>query len=194
MSNLTMALKALPRDVQSKIYILMMRRFWRSYVPLTAQVPSWREHQIAVDHEIWESKDKNIHFLHLSFNCLPENKRWIMGCQCSHCLEPKSVSKIVKRRELSLQDNHPVRFLNRMPEHDDLFNWDLGEYGYDQMDMFQPMNMPGLKENLHYDPLRNSAYEDSSRWSMRRPAVPMKFDEDIVEDTYAILHMETLGV
>ena len=27
----------------------------------------------------------NIHFMHLEFNTLPENKKYIMGCQCDFC-------------------------------------------------------------------------------------------------------------
>ena len=39
-----------------------------------------------------EAKEKqktvfdNVHFLHLECNTLPENKSWIMGCQCEFCL------------------------------------------------------------------------------------------------------------
>ena len=28
----------------------------------------------------------NIHFLHLDFNTLPENKKYILGCQCKYCI------------------------------------------------------------------------------------------------------------
>ena len=32
---------------------------------------------------------KNIHFMHLEFNTLPENKKYISGCQCSFCLKER---------------------------------------------------------------------------------------------------------
>jgi hypothetical protein len=182
-------LKMLPRDVQSKIYILRMRKFWRPYIPLTAQVPSWRKHKIEVDKEIWESKGKNIHFLHLSFNCIPRNKKWIMGCQCDFCLNPKSVSKYMRRRETNRQHCYPDRFDRLMPDHDDL--WQVYDgYGFDGP--FQMMNLPGLKEPLYYDPLRNSAYD--SGWAMRHPSVPLEFDQEIVDETYAIIHLQALGL
>jgi len=185
-------LKMLPREVQSKIYILSSRRFWRSYVPLTAQVPSWHRHKVEVAKEIWEANGKNIHFLHLSFNCLPENKTWIMGCQCEFCLNPKSVSKFLKRRELHKQDRDPDHFdIKLMPSHDDRWEFYDG-YGFDGP--FQMMNKPGLKEPLYYDPLRNSAYEYQTHWAMRRPHVNLEFDQDIVDETYAILHLHNLGV
>ena len=75
----------LPKEIQKKIYIYCFRFFWRDYVPLIAKVPSWYERKIKIDKELYEARNKNIHFLHLSFNCLPENKSWIMGCQCEYC-------------------------------------------------------------------------------------------------------------
>ena len=45
---------------------------------------------------LWESIFKNIHFLHLPFNIIPENKTWILGCQCSFCLkERKKIDDII---------------------------------------------------------------------------------------------------
>ena len=185
-------MKMLPRDVQSMIYILSSRRFWRSYVPLTAQVPSWYRHKTEVEKEIWESNGKNIHFLHLSFNCLPENKTWIMGCQCNFCRNPKSVSKFLKRRELHKQDRNPDYFdIALMSDHDD--RWQLYE-GFGYNGPFQMMNLSGLKEPLYYDPLRNSAYEYDLHWALRHPSVPLTFDQDIVDETYAILHLHALGL
>jgi len=185
-------LKMLPREVQSKIYILRMRKYWRPYIPLTAQVPSWYRHKTEVEKEIWEANGKNIHFLHLSFNCLPENKTWIMGCQCGSCVNPKSVSKYLKRRELQKQDRDPDYFdIKLMPTHYD--RWQLYDgYGFDGP--FQMMNKPGLKEPLYYDPLRNSAYEYDLLWALRNPSVHLGFDEDVVVETYAILNLQALGV
>jgi hypothetical protein len=185
-------LKLLPRDVQSKIYILGSRKFWRSYVPMTAQVPSWRKHTVEVEKEIWEANGKNIHFLHLSFNCLPENKKWIMGCQCDFCRNPKSVSKYLKRHETKRQDSDPEYFDSKlMPEHDGM--WDTYD-GYGFNGPFQMMNNPGLKEPLYYDPLRNSAFEYELLWAMRHPNIPMEFDQDVVDETYAIFHLQNIGL
>ena len=76
----------LPTSLKNKIYITWMREFWKEYVPLTAKIPSWYPRRIATEKEIFDSRHKNIHFLHLPFNTLRENKRWIIGCQCQDCL------------------------------------------------------------------------------------------------------------
>ena len=75
----------LPLDLKKKLYIMCIRIFWRNYVPLTAKIPSWYEKKIKVERVLYDAREKNIHFMHLSFNTLPENKRWIMGCQCDYC-------------------------------------------------------------------------------------------------------------
>jgi hypothetical protein len=82
----------LPTNLKNKIYITWMREFWKDYVPLTAQIPSWYPSKIAIEKEIFDSRYRNIHFLHLSFNTLRENKRWIIGCQCSDCLSEDLLS------------------------------------------------------------------------------------------------------
>ena len=79
-------IKTLPHSIRNKIYIICMKEFWKEYVPLTAKIPSWYPRKIATDKEIFDSRYKNIHFLHLPFNTLRENKRWIIGCQCQDCL------------------------------------------------------------------------------------------------------------
>ena len=36
----------------------------------------------------------NIHFLHLDCNTLPENKKYILGCQCDYCISyPQSTKR-----------------------------------------------------------------------------------------------------
>jgi len=70
---------------EKRLYVWCMRIFWRNYVPLTAKVPSWYETRIKVERVLYDAREKNIHFMHLPFNTLPENKGWIMGCQCNYC-------------------------------------------------------------------------------------------------------------
>ena len=83
--NLSKQISKLPMELQKKIYIITWRLFWRNYVPITAKIPSWYYNKINVDQIIFGSRINNIHFLHLPFNILPENKKWIMGCQCDFC-------------------------------------------------------------------------------------------------------------
>ena len=78
-------IEMLPEEIQKKLYIYTMRFYWRDYIPLTAKVPSWYKSKIDTERDLYDAKIDNIHFSHLSFNTLPENKEWIMGCQCDYC-------------------------------------------------------------------------------------------------------------
>lgn len=108
----------LPLDLKKKLYIMCIRVFWRNYVPLNAKVPSWYETKIKVDRELYDAREKNIHFMHLGFNTLPENKRWIMGCQCEYCVGYGKKGRLGKKyvdveyRKLLLD---PLYFHKNMP-------------------------------------------------------------------------------
>ena len=56
----------LPRDIQKIIYIWTWKLFWRSYVPLTAKIPSWQQNADIMQKTLWEARVNNIHFLHRS--------------------------------------------------------------------------------------------------------------------------------
>lgn len=83
--SLILNIKQLPQTIQNKLFIICMKEFWKQYVPLTAKVPSWYYHSIKIKQELVNARFQNIHFMHLPFNTLPENKQWIPGCQCDHC-------------------------------------------------------------------------------------------------------------
>lgn len=132
-------IESLPIEIQKKLYIYSMRFFWRDYVPLTAKVPTWYHRHIAVERDLYDARDKNIHFMHLSFNTLPENKKWIMGCQCDHCKNyGKGVlgKKYVAREYQKLLMN--PEYLYEMVEQTDESDWnhDLGEGGIKYFDPF----------------------------------------------------------
>ncbi len=78
-------IQQLPSQLRNKIYIMSMRNYWRTYIPLTAKVPSWYEHAIAQKQLLFNAIQENIHFMHLPCNTLEENKKYILGCQCSYC-------------------------------------------------------------------------------------------------------------
>ena len=78
-------IQQLPTQLRNKIYIMSMRNYWRKYIPLTAQVPSWYEHAISQKKMLFDAIQENIHFMHLPCNTLEENKKYILGCQCSYC-------------------------------------------------------------------------------------------------------------
>lgn len=153
----------LPDDLKKKLYIWCMRIFWRNYVPLTAKVPSWYEKHKKVERELYDAREKNIHFMHLPFNTLPENKRWIMGCQCDYCKVYNERGRLSQKyveleyRKLLLD---PFYFHKIMPLSVSS-NWN------------NRVSDDGIK---YFDPLFNSEYEDIIIQSVRKN-VPLYFLE-----------------
>ena len=90
----------LPKEIQRLIYIFAIKKFWRNFIPLTAKIPSWYIRKNKVEKIIYESKLKNIHFLHLPFNTIDNYKEWIMGCQCDYCkkIEYKYTYKLYRKQ------------------------------------------------------------------------------------------------
>lgn len=172
--ELIKAIESMPRDLQAKLCIYTWRKYWRQYVPLTAQIPSWRSHQLEVQQELYESRLLNIHFMHLSFNSLPENRTWIPGCQCESCHNnlnnpPRKYTKQNIMRNILIDPRYEY-----VPRHnsynlryyvDDLENEDLIE---------RVINGPGIKENFDYDPLRGSCYENHTCFKLHNQ-IPILF-------------------
>ena len=85
-------LKQLPIPLRNKLFILCMRKFWRNYTPLTAIPPTWHASAVKQQQLLFKAKLDNIHFMHLPCNTLKENKTYIVGCQCSYCINGKKIS------------------------------------------------------------------------------------------------------
>jgi hypothetical protein len=83
--RLTKKIETLDDSIQTKIYFTTMRNYWRKTSLETIYRPFWYSYKENLDKEFGKVYFENIHFLHLDFNTLPENKKWIMGCQCSFC-------------------------------------------------------------------------------------------------------------
>ena len=158
-NELRILLSKLPIDIQKKIYILCFREFWRNYIPLTAKVPSWYARKTAIDNIKFNAKLNNIHFLHLPFNILPENKLWIMGCQCSFCKMEKKINIRQKHIKERCQYLNGYYFKTIMPE-STTTNYN------DEFILNQSGNFVSFQE-FGYDPLCGSAYEDRIRYSLR---------------------------
>lgn len=108
--NLKYKISLLPRELQKKIYIFVWKFFWRNYVPLTAKIPSWQIHHNNTQKILWEARVNNIHFFHLPFNTLPENKKWILGCQCDFCQNTNEISEMEKRAHTLIQSRNSSYF------------------------------------------------------------------------------------
>lgn len=107
-------IQCLPKEIQKRICIMTWKGFWRDYVPITAKPPSWLKYANYIQKTLWESKLNNIHFLHLPFNTLPENKQWIMGCQCDFCINDTSVDIIEKQMHYLIQYRNQYYFPDQL--------------------------------------------------------------------------------
>ena len=143
----------LPRDIQKLIYIFYWKLFWRNYIPLTAKIPSWYKRKIYIDKTLWEAKQKNIHFLHLPFNTLPQNKKWIMGCQCDFCINDQEICIVEKHMHYLIQSRNSYYFSEHFMPKETVSYWN--EYlvpinihyeNYDFMKIFDPL-CGSYKEN-----------------------------------------------
>tara|TARA_B100000214_G_scaffold361807_1_gene325598 strand:+ start:3795 stop:4433 length:639 start_codon:yes stop_codon:yes gene_type:complete len=84
---LSKKVKLLPKEIQRRIYVFAMKNYWKDNLLRKPILPL---HIIYNNYLIQEKKKvliDNIHFLHLDHNTLPENKKYIMGCQCSFCVD-----------------------------------------------------------------------------------------------------------
>lgn len=107
-------IQSLPKEIQKRIYIMTWKGFWRDYVPQTAKPPSWIKHANYIQKTLWESRLNNIHFLHLSFNTLPENKKWIMGCQCKFCINDTDIDVVEKHMHYLIQSRNQYYFPDQL--------------------------------------------------------------------------------
>jgi hypothetical protein len=155
----------MPKDLQKKLCIITWRLFWRDYVPLTAKPPSWLKYKIYIEKTLWEARVKNIHFLHLPFNTLPENKKWIMGCQCDFCKNDTEICVVEKHIHYLIQYKNPYYFTdNFMPK--ELYS-DWNEY-------LTPIGYSDNGENFYtlqlmkvFDPLCGSYKENYTSKRLR---------------------------
>lgn len=142
-------IKLFPKEIQTKLCIYTWRAYWRNYIPLTAKPPSWLSYYNFVQKKLWESRQKNIHFLHLPFNTLPENKKWIMGCQCDFCKNDTIIDPILKHMHYLTQYRNNNYFSEVIMPSETSSNWN--EYLY-------PINDNQYMKN--FDPLCGSYKEN----------------------------------
>lgn len=113
-NDIKFMIHSLPKEIQKRIYIMTWKGFWREYIPQTAKSPSWLIYHNKIQRMLWESRLNNIHFLHLSFNTLPENKKWIMGCQCEFCINDTDIDVVEKHMLALIQYRNPYYFPDKL--------------------------------------------------------------------------------
>lgn len=138
----------LPKEIQKRIYILCFKKLWREYIPLTAKVPSWYKYKVNLDRYYFKNISRNVHFLHYDFNCLPENKKWIMGCQCKFCLNYVDENQNISLFLEHLQSDDPFYFETTVPS-ESVSQWN---YKY-------KINMYGERVVYNFNPLYGSIFK-----------------------------------
>jgi hypothetical protein len=48
---------------------------------------------------LFDARQQNIHFLHLPCNTLPDNKTYIVGCQCNTCKTDLTRDEIIQKQK-----------------------------------------------------------------------------------------------
>lgn len=84
-NDLYYRIQELPKELQKKIYIFAIKSLNRRSILESNLIPI----HIRYNQHLMKYRKKvcidNIHFLHLDCNTLPENKKYIIGCQCEYC-------------------------------------------------------------------------------------------------------------
>ena len=158
----------LPKDIQKKIYIYAMKLFWREYVPLTAQIPIFYDRMYYIQKTLWEAKKNNIHFLHLEFNTLEENKQWIMGCQCNFCQ---------KYENTYIEYCHCAYYTQSKSLNPDesIYNTMISNSYYSYWNDYYSLTDESYIQGKIYDPLCGS-YKESSMSRKLKSKDPLEFD------------------
>jgi hypothetical protein len=170
----------LPRDIQANLYIRCFRTFWRDYVPLTAQVPTWVHRANKIQKELHDAQLQNIHFLHLPCNTLESAKRYIPGCQCAYC-KPYGIL----REDLS-EDLHWTTLmvtLNQMYHESVPYHENFQMFIPDNLEIplthNTNLNLPGIREYTEFDHLYGTQFESSVARDLR-DQVPLHFSEPVL--------------
>ena len=124
-SKLTQYIHSFPTEVQYKIYTHSMKLFWKQLVLFKPYIPIWNRYLSYVIMETSKCFLQNIHFLHLEFNTLPENKRYIMGCQCEFCQTYLIDNHIEYMTHIQNYQNDEDYFLHHIGCHDSIISWNL---------------------------------------------------------------------
>jgi len=113
-SKLTERIIRLPRDIQKTIFILSMKEYWKRDTLMREITPLWQSHSDYIMKEKKKSILDNVHFLHLDFNTLPENKKYILGCQCDFCKEYMEINIEKYMSHVFKYSENPEYFLNHI--------------------------------------------------------------------------------
>lgn len=79
---LTQRICQLPSDLQKRIYMFSLKKFYKRYDGVIPIYYRWQQYLWKETFRCWS---ENVHFIHLEYNTIPESKQYIYGCQCDFC-------------------------------------------------------------------------------------------------------------
>jgi hypothetical protein len=151
-------IQMLPTQLINHLYIRCMREYWKQYIPKTSKIPSWYPRAVKQQNILFEARQKNIHFLHLSCNTLEQYKKYIIGCQCSYCLNVSEQTRLTELIKYELSSDY---FMSSLPDTSTIWN-DIIEYIIDidtnEVHLALPIFSPdyesyNLRDIIHGDPI-----------------------------------------
>ena len=167
LKKLTTQIKNLPNGLQVKIYIYALKEYLRyTFVPTTAKIPYHNEFSSYVMKEKNRVFVDNVHFLHMDFNTLPENKYTILGCQCDFCLKNtiNINEEIYKYRQIVSYFLKNVKCTGYLHDNEELNHWNH-LYIYD---FFEGQN---VSYRRIFDPLYNNRTKHISKKLLTSPLI-----------------------
>ena len=114
-------IQAMPHVLKHRLYIRTMPEYWKDQgISHVSRVPLWYASAVKQQQLLFDATCKNIHFLHLPCNTLPEYKTYIVGCQCDYCLY--HAHPIEKKRKQRLNREGFLYFYDTVPYTDSIWN------------------------------------------------------------------------
>lgn len=167
-------LVCLPKEIQKKIYIWRIKKYWKDSFLNRSLKPLWSDYLSYLNNQLKLSVIDNVHFMHLEFNTLPEYKKWIPSCECRFCKDyqkthPKEVRKAIKKLLKSEDNSEFCKMVNCYDMIPNKWNQEALYFSYQDdiyssLEIFDPMKML-------YEDIVKESFEDS----------PMYFSSEVVD-------------
>ena len=165
--EITINIQKLPKEIQKKIFVLAMKDYWKNDTLYKSKLPFFSVYNEYLNKEKKKMVIDNVHFLHLDFNILPENKQYISGCRCDYC---KNYPRKEKDKIYNYINNSREAFLETITSDELCFGNGVSipndYYIYDYISYVKDFN---YNKDKYYSPLED--VEDS----------PIYFSSEILE-------------
>lgn len=152
-SELAGRIKKLPKEIQKKIFILAMKDYWKNDILYNSKLPFFSVYNEYLNKEKKKMVIDNVHFLHLDFNTLPGNKKYISGCRCDYC---KNYSRKEKDKVYNYINNSNEAFLETITSDELCFGNGVSipnnYYHYDYISYVKGFN---YNKDKYYSPLED---------------------------------------